>query len=202
MADVDLVSVIYEYNPESPLFARVAETEMEKGNLQKAREILEAGFEHHPDYASAWFVYAILLAKLNDFEAARNMAKKADMLLNNHETYDYYLAKIESIENVLDDELYDDSEPAAPKKHEELKSFLSEYGDELFNSGSEKKEVTGSEMPDDKIVSETMANIHYSQGNYREALEVFKKLILKNPDKAELYKKKIDEINKLIAEKE
>jgi tetratricopeptide (TPR) repeat protein len=44
------------------------------------------------------------------------------------------------------------------------------------------------------IVSETLAKIYITQGELNEAIEVYKKLIHKNPSKTEYYSQKISEI--------
>ena len=37
------ISLLYELNPQSPIFTRIASAEIEKGNIDKAGEILERG---------------------------------------------------------------------------------------------------------------------------------------------------------------
>lgn len=44
------------------------------------------------------------------------------------------------------------------------------------------------------IVSETLAKIYIAQGELKEAINVFKKLVYKNPDKKEYYLKRISEL--------
>ncbi|HUX60106.1 MAG TPA: tetratricopeptide repeat protein [Ignavibacteriaceae bacterium] len=46
------------------------------------------------------------------------------------------------------------------------------------------------------IVSETLAKIFIAQGELKEAIEVYKKLIKKNPHNIESYLKKIEDLNK------
>ena len=46
------------------------------------------------------------------------------------------------------------------------------------------------------IVSETLAKIYVAQGELKEAIDVYKKLIKKNPLKSDSYLKRIDELNK------
>lgn len=48
------------------------------------------------------------------------------------------------------------------------------------------------------IVSETLARIYVTQGEYREALEIYRKLIQKSPSKREYYQQKIREIQTKI----
>ncbi len=46
------------------------------------------------------------------------------------------------------------------------------------------------------IVSETLAKIYVAQGELKEAIDVYKKLIKKNPHNTNAYLKRIDELNK------
>jgi tetratricopeptide (TPR) repeat protein len=48
------------------------------------------------------------------------------------------------------------------------------------------------------IVSETLAKIYVTQGEYSEALAIYRKLIQKSPSKREYYQKKISEIQSKI----
>lgn len=45
------------------------------------------------------------------------------------------------------------------------------------------------------LVSETLASIYISQSNYREAIQIYQKLLQKNPEKSEVFQRKIDELN-------
>jgi tetratricopeptide (TPR) repeat protein len=55
--------------------------------------------------------------------------------------------------------------------------------------------VRGESDSGSKIVSETLAKIYAAQGEYREAIQVFEKLIERNPSKKEEYLQKIKELN-------
>lgn len=52
----------------------------------------------------------------------------------------------------------------------------------------------GKQEDDMQIVSETLAKIYISQGKFKEALEVYKKLLLKSPDKKDYYQARVIEI--------
>ena len=62
-----------------------------------------------------------------------------------------------------------------------------------------KKEIENKNDPA-AIVSDTMANIYYRQGAYMQALEIYKKLIEKNPSKKEEYEERISQINQKLEE--
>ncbi len=80
---------------------------------------------------------------------------------------------------------------------------LEELADEI--SGARLGEITDVDVSYDpvgddsdsesKIVSETLAKIYAAQGEYKEAIRIFEKLIVKNPSKKEEYLQKIEELN-------
>jgi len=47
------------------------------------------------------------------------------------------------------------------------------------------------------VVTELMASIFINQGKYDQAIEIFEKLILKNPEKKDYFASKIEETKKL-----
>jgi hypothetical protein len=48
----------------------------------------------------------------------------------------------------------------------------------------------------DDIISETLARIHVNQGNKKEAIKMYERLIVINEDKADQYTKQIDKLKK------
>lgn len=54
--------------------------------------------------------------------------------------------------------------------------------------------LLGSFSGNNMIVSETLAKIYSTQGELREAIEIYKKLIKKNPEKEEYFSQKITEL--------
>jgi len=198
--NIDLISLIYEYNNNSALFARVAKKMVDAGEFENAKEVLDKGIKNFPDYATPFFVYSILYAKLGDNEMAEKMAAKGNSILNNNDTYSFYSSysgdEIVAESNTIKNE----EKPAKAVKsynENELHSIISEFGEALFDKksiGETTKKTAAS--PNNKIISETLANIHYSQGHYNEALEIYRLLIQKTPDRTSFYEGKIEEIEK------
>lgn len=59
------------------------------------------------------------------------------------------------------------------------------------------KEAIDSTIDDDDFfITETLAQIHRQQGNLNKAIEIYKKLILKNPEKSTYFAAQIQELNK------
>ncbi|MDR0605901.1 MAG: hypothetical protein LBG80_16550 [Bacteroidales bacterium] len=61
---------------------------------------------------------------------------------------------------------------------------------------TEQKDLGKSSIDDNsEIISETLANLYYSQGAYSKALEIYKALMQKYPEKSDTFAKIIEDIN-------
>ncbi len=85
-------------NPESMLFARVAERYLQMDEIQQAIGICEQGLDHHPNYASGYFVLAKCYYEQQQFDEAERRLKKAIFLdpkfLMAHKLYGDLMTKI------------------------------------------------------------------------------------------------------------
>lgn len=194
----DKVNLIYEYNRQSPLFVRVASGEIEKNNTERAVEILNEGLSLYPDYPVPHILMGKALMLLGKYKESLDSFRKASELVNSHQVYEYYLHEVENLkkQRILFetsrkpgflDEIEDDGQKDKKISLEkELSSFDSMTGQKINpptpGSGS------------DSIVSETLANIYITQGEFREALSIFERLLNKNPQKREYYLQKISEL--------
>jgi tetratricopeptide (TPR) repeat protein len=216
------ISLLFEFNVHSPIFARIASSEMEKGNLERAGEILETGLLHHPTYATAYYVYALVLAKLGKKEEAIHHLSKANELMPNDETNADYLKIInemlpeetqdaattgapiaedraETSSDGIDtsfslDETFDDNSFGDLDDLESLASELENAKIPPINESDIDFDKLDNENEGEEIITETMANIYLEQGNTKEAIEVYEKLIKLNPEKEQYYKIRIEEI--------
>jgi len=73
---------------------------------------------------------------------------------------------------------------------EMLKAKIPEMSESEISTGMLLDNGAGGSL----IVTETLAKIYITQGELAEAIEVYKKLIKKNPQKEEYYKQKIDKL--------
>jgi tetratricopeptide (TPR) repeat protein len=223
----DKVSLIYEYNNQSPLFVRMANTEIENNNIDQAILILEDGTKTYPQYAAAYLLLGKANILLGNYSNAFKHIKKGSDLIHSKKTYDFYLKELENVKkqrslflgssrNVFlpDDESSLNPNDNITNEEEQLVNepnhSLISVDDSLEQIAKEistakipemrESEILPDELLDDDsgsnlIVSETLAKIYTTQGELTEAIEVYKKLIKKNPQKEEYYIKKIDELN-------
>ena len=192
----DRFSVIYEFNKSSPIFVRVADNELQEGNVQRSIEILEKGLELFPDYSTAYFIYGMALAESDRIEEAKRAIIKGGEILDSKETTDYYLKLIDVHDEPIDDTEKDELEELA-EKLSNAKIEFSESADTPADN-FEINEDDENLFPAKDLVSETLAGIYFNQGNYEEAKSIYKTLIEIQPERADYYNKKISDINEKI----
>ena len=205
----DKIKLIYEFNNGSPLFARVAAFEIEKGNFLEAIKILENGIDHYPYYPTPFFVLSLAYAYAGREEESRSSAAQASELLDIPDILAVYYKKIDEIiaeRNSLTEAKRpvfhsDESQKTSDDEFEKLEDKLDILAEKLSKAkiipkkiGEPIDESILTEPPAKKIVSETMAEIYYSQKNYEEAIAIYEGLIQQKPEKAELYLQRISDI--------
>lgn len=213
------VSLIYEYNNKSPLFARVAENEIERNNIDEAIRILTEGLINHPDFSVAYFLLSKAHTIKGNYGQALKFVKKGSELIHSPKTFDHYLREIDAIKkqrqlfNVsrwadsanqqfssFTSAAADKSQSEKPSQsiEETLNKLTAEIAGVTQTVKEAKKKIEESKQKDfsnnDFIVSETLAKIYTTQGEFKEAISVYKKLKLKHPDKETYFDSKITEL--------
>ena len=82
------VSLIYEYDNKSPLFARVADIELERNNIDEAIQILTDGITHHPDFSVAYFLLGKAHTLKGNYGQALKFVKKGSELIHSDRAAD------------------------------------------------------------------------------------------------------------------
>lgn len=210
----DKYNLIFGFNNKSPLFARVANDYLIKGECEEAKKILEAGLQLYPDYPAAYFVYGLCLSKLGENSKAREMIEKGGEYIDSPETVSYYLSKIQKIPDQKNPKFDDSSNSISQKDLEKSDETdmddLTKLARQLENAKITIDENTEVEFEDENeveeqnnvtgqpLVSETLAEIYFSQGNYKEALALYQNLISIQPEREQFYQIKINQIKKLL----
>ena len=91
------VRLIYEFNRSSPLFVKIADSEIEENNIDVAVEILQNGLKIYPDHPVAHILLGKVYALMGNYSKAIEFFKKGNEIIHSDETYKYYLKEIESI---------------------------------------------------------------------------------------------------------
>lgn len=204
------VSLIYEYNKQTPLFVRMANIHLEKNNPQEALIILNAGLIHYPDHPVAIFLISKAHSALGNYSQAIKFLKKGSELIHSAKTYEFYLREIEAIKKQkifyhVDDKT--EIKSTHPKEEKDLTSVfftdtvkkiaeeLKEAEEVLINPEQEYYEQPAVNMIDDTLIlSETLAKIYINQREYHEAIRIYEKLKMKIPEKSHYFDSKIDEL--------
>ena len=196
---MDKFSLVYEFNNDSPLIVYEASKELEDNNVTKAIEMLNKAIENYPYYPTPYFLLATALAHNQEFEEAKIILSKGHNLLDNEKTYKYYSNLIEKIKREFDG-ISNNFDDTVNKVLDE--TLLHSDESDSIDLLSEEKTVTdpiltkvNTHLPDGTIVTETLAEIYSSQGNFNEAKEIYQKLKYIYPDKAEKFEKKIAELS-------
>ncbi|KAB2850285.1 MAG: hypothetical protein OZ915_04595 [Ignavibacteriales bacterium] len=214
------ISLIYEYDNKSPLFARVADIELEKNNIDEAIRILTDGLTHHPGFSVAYFLLGKAHTLKGNYGQALKYVKKGSELIHSSKSFDYYLREIDAIKKqrqlfnvsrwagTANENFYNQSPPASnqseeKKSSESIEETLNKLTAEIEGASAQIKEakrqisVTRSKdySQNDLIISETLAKIYVTQGEFKEAITVYKKLKVKSPDKEAYFDSKISELN-------
>lgn len=194
----DKVNLIYEYNKQSALFVRVAGSEMEKNNVERAIEILNEGLAIYPHYPVAHILLGKALMLQGKYKEALDSYRKGSELINSEKVYNFYLHEVETLKKqrsffeTSHKPGFIASEEKVPAENKQI-SLENELTS--FDSMDEQKDKSfSSKSGSDSIISETLANIYITQGEFREAITIFEKLLSKNPQKKEYYSQKINEI--------
>jgi tetratricopeptide (TPR) repeat protein len=212
----DKIKLIYEFNNNSPLFARVALSEVEHGSIPDAINILQNGIRLYPSYPTPYIVMSLAYAYSGNKEEALKYLSKGCDIINSPVTLNYYTEKITAIiadRNSLSESLRPGflEIPDNDLKKTNFESFiendvdLEEKLDELAQQLSKAKikpkpDSQLDEVPElqefkgKKIATETLAEIFISQRNYNEAISIYEELILKKPENTALYQEKISEL--------
>ena len=212
----DKIKLIYEFNNNSPLFARVAISEVEHGSIPDAINMLLNGIKLFPSYPSSYIVLALANAYSGDKEEALKYLIKGCEIINSPDTFNHYKEKITAIindRNSLSESLRpgfleipdENSKDIKTENSSEIDVGIEEKLDELAQKLSKAKikpELDSqpdelSELPEfngKKIATETLAEIFIYQKNYSEAISIYEELIRQKPENSVAYLEKISEL--------
>lgn len=156
-------------------FYKKIDNYLKKGKLKKARKLTENCIKRYPFYTPLYSLLAQILLKRNEVSAAKNVLK----LALEQDPSDITAMKL--LFKIAEDE-----------KDEELKETLTPK----INFLEEK--VLTEEVPP-PFYTPTIAELYESQGYYREALEIYQKLLKMDPKEVSFFEK-IEELKKKIGE--
>jgi tetratricopeptide (TPR) repeat protein len=207
-------------NRNSPSFARLASYYLQEGNIQQAVDLCVEGLKLYPAYATGHLVlgkcYEAMGRHIEAMLAYRRVAKAlpdnpvVQALLKTVEAHeqDAFKAFAEDRTRKLKDrkdsitvEQYTAEE--ATEKESTVDFLLKRLQDVKRSTPRPEPEERRQEEPPaappsgPKIVTATLAEIYANQGEYREAIEAYRKLLGQRPVDAERYAKRIAQLEEL-----
>ncbi len=191
----------YEENPESFVFARLADAYRKAGNAERGLEILERGLERHPEYMSAHIVHARCLMDLGRQEKAvaawsrvleldpQNLVALRALAELAIAAGDRVVARTWAERLLHVDPL---NEEAARLVAETAPDIPSRADHDTVDAAAERESVdaTGDPAadPDESgtsrhsgMITETMADLYVRQGLYEEASYIYWELVKRRP---------------------
>lgn len=207
----DKVLLIYEYDSSSPLFAAVANYYLEEREFNKAYEIVKHGLSLYPNYPTAHIIMGKVLIVNGDYEKAKEHFLAASKLINCKDSLVFYNNKAENVmqnnkklseevDNFLDNQDFnsfsDDNDNSAIVDNidDNLEKIAKELQNAKIPKITDNVEEINIEFSNKELISEKLAEIYYAQGNFKEAADMYEKLILVNPEKEMIFRAKILEI--------
>ena len=181
--------------PISPSFAKVALEQLNAGSPRAALDICLEGIARFPWYATgnlvlgkcydalgkpseALHAYRDALASLPDSKALQNLVTESENRANRAGD-----AKAGDMEGII--QQLQEAKRIVPS------ADIVKYQEPL---------VPSLEGPRSLIVTETLAEIYAMQGEYREAIDAYRKLLQQRPENIEKYEKRLEELEKLLRE--
>jgi tetratricopeptide (TPR) repeat protein len=217
------VSLIYEYNNQSPLFARLAGIEIEKNNLDNAVNILSEGLKIYPEFSLAYFLLGKVQTLKGNYSQALSYIKKGSELIHSPKSFEFYLNEIDTLkkqrsffnisrwaefanETISSKEKSTSSKNIDEKSGGTIEETLTKLTKEIEGATESIREAKSKieesrykkDLNKDLIISETLANIYANQNELQEAISVYKKLLKKNPEKENYFNSKIEELKSLL----
>lgn len=193
----------YSFRPDSLVFGRLADLHRKAGNPDRALAILEEGLERHPRYLSAHIVRARCLRALDRGERARAAFEQvlrldghnldalrslAELALERGETEDArrHLEALlqadpgnEEAHRMLS-EMEDEEEPASDDRTAEDVDELREQVEELDLS------EPSAPSEEEDLATRTLAGLYEEQGFYREAVQMYERLLEEGTEAPEI----------------
>ncbi len=204
-------------NPKSPTFARLASYYLMEGNAQKAADVCVAGLRFFPNYATARLILGRAYEALGRTVEAMIEYRKVHRAVPENEAVGALLKNVEQREqeafkafaeeranklrerrNTLTIEAYAHQEQSNERTGEFLLHRLHESRRiapvQPVVPRRVEEEPASVEHNTPKIVTATLAEIYANQGEFREAIDAYKKLRVQHPDSAERFDKRIHEL--------
>ena len=179
---INKAQIISILSGDTNLSLRLAAKKYEDQNYAESAELLERYLEKFPTNIPAQILLSKTYAQLGKYHQAVQHLKSASESIHSPSTFDFYLKEIEAIQRGEKIGFTEDS-----SKPVELK-IPYETTEVDFTQTNKTKSYEHS------LVSETLAKIYISQGEFKEAISIYEKLTERKPENKEKYLHSIEEL--------
>lgn len=174
--------IISNLNRETNLALHIAAKKYRDENYAESAELLERHLEKYPADSAAQILLSKTYAQLGKYHQAVQYLKLASEIIHSQKTFDFYLKEIEDIQRGEKTGFNIDN-----LKLPEIKIPIETHEGNLTPTDEPKTYET-------LLVSETLAKIYISQGELKEAIKIYEKLIERKPENKEKYLSSIEEL--------
>jgi pentatricopeptide repeat protein len=193
----ELKKKLYE-NPDSLVFAPLADAFRRQGNLKEALEVCKRGLQKHSSYTLAQVVLGRILREQGKIDEAAEEFKTVleidpDNLLAHNllgsiyfEKKDYQAA-IEEYQKVLT--LNPDDEEAQKELKTAIEKAAGENSENQTSSKTSSLSETKPVLSKESTATLTLADLYIKQGHFDKAIEVFQELLANDPQNLMLRQK-------------
>jgi len=187
-SDIEFLKERLEKDPDSRLFAPLADAYRKTKEIDKAIELLEEGIKKHPDYASAHVILGKCFYDKGATERAKTEYEKVLELDHENMVALKFLADILLAEGKKEDatDYYKrllTIDPTNEDVSKILKEIAKEFSVKELNIEDSKK--VKDERPR-QLATMTLAGIYAAQGYYNKALKIYRDILDKEPENKEV----------------
>jgi tetratricopeptide (TPR) repeat protein len=205
-------------NTKSPSFARLASHYVKEGKIQKAVDVCLEGLKYFPNYGTAHLVLGKCYQALGRNIEAMLEYRRALKAMPDNPNVQQLLRYVEqreqesfrafseersqklkdrkatvSFEKYVEEEKKESTTDFLLRRLQDVKKTAPQTKPER-DSGEETQSTN---VTPSKIVTATLAEIYATQGEYKEAIEAYRKLVNQRPVEAERYAKRIAQLEEL-----
>jgi tetratricopeptide (TPR) repeat protein len=174
--------VILTLNKKSHFSIHQAVSKFDEENIAEAADLFEKHLENFPSDPTAQILLGRTYARLGKYHQAAQLIKSAAEKIHSPGTFEFYQKEIEM---TLSRE-----KSSMPKEDLPVTELVNSYKlEEIQNS-----QADGISSGEPELVSETLAKIYVSQGEFNEAIKIYQKLIERKPESREKYSSLVKEL--------
>jgi len=205
--EVERYKVKLQREPQSLVFAQLADAYRKSGMLDEAIRVCREGLKHHPNYASAYMVLGRAYVEKGQLPEAREAFQQALHLSPDNVLAYRLLGQIASVRGEVEEAISAyrtaltlnpfDQETRAALERLEAKTPAPEQPTPLESPPPSTQ--TPSAKPS-LVATETLGDLYASQGFFSEALEAYQEVMAAAPDREDLQRKYQDLLDRLQPE--